>query len=112
MSLSKPASAFTAGLVIVSLAASAAAAESNDHKPAVVTYRTHHAYRNGVVRGDRSLTWSQMPRCHNKYITGVPCVTSYDRGCWKRNDDDPAEHCGYGRRPIPLGQQQSRHTDS
>jgi hypothetical protein len=112
MSLSKPASAVTTGLVIVSLAAclgaSAAAAESNDHKPAVLTHRTHHAYRlynsagpepnstttwkndhgwyetgsrNRVVRGDRRLTWSQMPPCHNKYITGVPCITSYDRGC-------------------------------
>jgi hypothetical protein len=109
MSLSKPASAFTTGSVIVSLAAclgaSAAAAESNDHKPAVVTYRTHHSYRLRVVRGDRRLTWSQMPPCHNKYITGVPCITSYDRGCWKRNDDDPVEHCGYDRWPIPLGQQ-------
>ena len=42
MSLSKPPSAFTAGLVIVSLAAclcaSAAAAESKDHKPAVVMH--------------------------------------------------------------------------
>jgi hypothetical protein len=86
MSLSKPASAFTAGLAIVSLAAclgaSAAAAGSNDHKP-----------------------WSQMPMCHNPYITGVPCITSYDRGCWKRNDEDPVEHCGYSQRPIPLGQQ-------
>jgi hypothetical protein len=134
MSLSKPASAFTAGLVIASLAAglgvSATAAESNDHKPAVVTHRSHHAYglyagpepnstitrendhgwyesgsRNRVVRGDRRLTWSEMPPCHNRYITGVPCITSYDFGCWKRNDDDPVEHCGYGRRPIPLGQQ-------
>ena len=89
MSLSKPASAFTAGLVIVSLAAclgaSAAAAESNDHKPAVA--------------------WSQMPPCDNNYITGMPCISSYDRGCWKRNDNDPVEHCGYGRLPIPLGQQ-------
>jgi hypothetical protein len=131
MSLSKPASAFTAGLVIASLAAclgvSATAAESNDHKPAVVTHRTHHAYnragpepnstitwengwyenasRNRVIRGDRRLTWSQMPPCHNNSITGVPCITSYDFGCWKRNDDDPVEHCGDGRRPIPLGQQ-------
>jgi hypothetical protein len=137
MSLSKRASAFIAGLVIVSLAAclgvSATAAESNDHKPAVVTHRTDHAYRlynragpepnstitswendhgwyengsrNRVVHGDRRLTWSQMPPCHNKYITGVPCISSYDFGCWKRNDDDPVEHCGYGRRPIPLGQQ-------
>jgi hypothetical protein len=108
MSLSKPA---TAGLVIVSLAAclcaSAAAAENNDHKPAVVTHRTHHAYRlyNSAGLGDRRLTWSQMPPCHNLYITGVPCITSYDRGCWKRNDDDPVEHCGNGQWPIPLGQQ-------
>jgi hypothetical protein len=98
-----------------------------------VTHRTDHAYRlynragpepnstitswendhgwyengsrNRVVHGDRRLTWSQMPPCHNKYITGVPCISSYDFGCWKRNDDDPVEHCGYGRRPIPLGQQ-------
>jgi hypothetical protein len=121
MSLSKPASAFTAGLVIVSLAAclgmSAAAAKSSDHKPAAVTHRTHHAHRlgwyendarNRVVRGDRRLTrsqWSQMPPCNNKYITGVPCITSYDFGCWQRNDLDPVEHCGYGWRPIPLGQQ-------
>jgi hypothetical protein len=127
MSLSKPASAFAAGVVLASLAAclgvSAAAAESNDHKPAVVTHRTHHAYRlynragpelNSAItwendhgwyengsrnRGDRRLTWSQMPPCHNNYITGVPCITSYDFGCWKRNDDDPVEHCGYNRRP-------------
>jgi hypothetical protein len=135
MSLSGPASAFTAGLVAVSLAAclgvTVTAAESNDHKPAVVTHRTHHAYgfynragpepnstitweddlgwhengsRNRVVRGDRRLTWSQMPPCHNNYITGVPCITSYDFGCWKRNDDDPVEHCGYGRLPTQLGQ--------
>ena len=58
-----------------------------------------------IAGGDRGLTWSQMPPCHNNYITGVPCITSYDFGCWKRNDDDPVEHCGYGRRPIPLGQQ-------
>ena len=134
MSLSKSASAFADALVIVSLAAflgaSASAAESKDHKPAVVTHRTHHAsrlydtaepnltitrendrgwYENGsrnrVVRGDRRLAWSQMPPCHNNYITGVPCISSYDRGCWKRNDNDPVEECGYGRRPIPLGQQ-------
>ena len=108
MSLSKPAPAFTAGLLIASLAAylggSAAATERNDHKPAVVTHRTHHAYRL-YNNGDRRLTWSQMPPCHNKYITGVPCITSYDFGCWKRNDDDPVEHCGYVQRPIPLGQQ-------
>jgi hypothetical protein len=108
MSLSKPASAFTAGLLIASLAAylgaSAAATERNDHKPAVVTHRNHQAYRL-YNSGDRRLIWSQMPPCHNKYITGVPCITSYDFGCWKRNDDDPVEHCGYVRRPIPLGQQ-------
>jgi hypothetical protein len=108
MSLSKPPSTFTAGLLLALLAAylgaNAAATERNDHKPAVVTHRTHHTYRlyNG---GDRRLTWSQMPPCHNKYITGVPCITSYDRGCWKRNDDDPVEHCGHDWRPIPLGQQ-------
>jgi hypothetical protein len=136
MSLSKLASAFTAGLVIASLAAclgvGTTAAESNDHKPAVVTHRTHQVYRlynlagpepnstitwenddgwyengsrNRVVRGDRRLTWSQMPPCHNNYITAVPCIISYDFGCWKRDDDDPVEHCGYGRRPILLGQQ-------
>jgi hypothetical protein len=108
MSLSKPAPAFTAGLLIASLAAylggSAAATERTDHKPAVVTHRTHHAYRL-YNNGHRGLTWSQMPPCHNKYITGVPCITSYDFGCWKRNDDDPVEHCGYVQRPIPLGQQ-------
>jgi hypothetical protein len=90
MSLSKLASAFTARSVIVSLAvclgASAALAESNDHGP-----------------------WSQMPMCHSPYITGVPCVTSYGNGCWKRNDDDPVEHCGYGQRPIPLGQRVMQH---
>ena len=71
------------------------------------THRTHHAYRlyNSAGLGDRRLTWSQMPPCHNLYITGVPCITSYDRGCWKRNDDDPVEHCGNGQWPIPLGQQ-------
>jgi hypothetical protein len=79
MSLSKPASAFTAGLLIASLAAylgaSAAATERNDHKPAVVTHRNHQAYRL-YNSGDRRLIWSQMPPCHNKYITGVPCITS------------------------------------
>jgi hypothetical protein len=90
MSLSKPTSIFTAGLVILSFAAclgaSAAAAESNDHRP-----------------------WSQMPMCHNPYIPSVRCITSNDNGCWKRNDDDPVEHCGYGQRSIPLGRQVIRH---
>jgi hypothetical protein len=135
MSLSKPAFPFTAGLVIVSIAAclcaSAAAAETKDHKPPVVTNRTHHAYRlynraepepnstitrendhgwyesgsrHRVVHGDRRLTWSQIPPCNNDYVTGVPCISSYDRGCWKRSDDDSVEHCGSGWRPIPLGQ--------
>ena len=104
MSLSKPASAFAAASLAACLGASDGAAESNDHKPAVVTHRTHHAYRlhNSAGAGPN---WSQMRPCHNRYITGVPCISSYDFGCWKRNDDDPVEHCGYGRRPIPLGQQ-------
>jgi hypothetical protein len=106
VSLDKPASA--AGLVIVSLAAclgaSAAAAESNHHKPTIVMHRTHHAYRT-YKRAGAEPNWSQMPPCGNKYITGVPCISSYDFGCWQWNDRDPVEHCGYGRRPIPLRQQ-------
>jgi hypothetical protein len=102
MSLSKPTSALTAGLVIVSLAVclGASAAESNDRKP----HRIHHAYRPDKRAGPEP-NRSQMPPCHNKYVTGVPCITSYDFGCWKWNDLDPVEHCGYGRRPIPSRQQ-------
>jgi hypothetical protein len=85
--------------LVACLGAGVAVAETYHHKPAVVTHR------NRVVRGNHGLTWSQMPPCHNKYITGVPCITSYDFGCWKYNDDDPVEHCGNGKWPVPLGQQ-------
>jgi hypothetical protein len=100
---SKPASTFATGIVIALVAClgvSVAVAETNRHKP-VVPHRTY------AVRGNHRSTWSQMPPCHNKYITGVPCITSYDFGCWKRNHDDPVEHCGggSGRWPVPLGQQ-------
>jgi hypothetical protein len=99
---SKPASTFAAGIVIAlvaSLGVSVAVAESNRHKHAV-------AHRTYAVRGNHRPAWSRMPPCHNKYTTGVPCITSYDFGCWKRNDDDPVEHCGgSGRWPVPLGQQ-------
>ena len=52
MPLSKPASLHSRSgnrPVAACLGASATAAENNDHKPAVVTHRTHHAYRHHIT---------------------------------------------------------------